>query len=287
MSRLQHSVDTPEKTPSIAFEPPQYYQPQHPLFQHAEATFEKLVKGSPAPVKSIYIVLIKSGTLEPVGTISLHSSTITTETKEEVKKLLAAKHYELENPDDTLVLIGTAANPSAYTKDKDGKLILDPAKCLKVKAKLSALFSEMPGNTWIRVKDLIKSLKCGRWAKKCKAARTEKLKKVVVPLITTIYALENAIKTLEDPRLRFLDSKDEKATEVLGAGLLEIWEQVIQCQTAFGQIESTLNPFPNDPKRNKEYFIQQLIKLLRAMADQLNSLDKKLSLPQVILTKSL
>ena len=36
MSRLQHSVDTPKETPSIAFEPPQYYQPQHPLFQHAE-----------------------------------------------------------------------------------------------------------------------------------------------------------------------------------------------------------------------------------------------------------
>ena len=36
MSRLQHSVGTPKETPSIAFEPPQYYQPQHPLFQHAE-----------------------------------------------------------------------------------------------------------------------------------------------------------------------------------------------------------------------------------------------------------
>ena len=36
MSRLQHSVDTPKKTHSIAFEPPQYYQPQHPLFQQAE-----------------------------------------------------------------------------------------------------------------------------------------------------------------------------------------------------------------------------------------------------------
>ena len=36
MSRLQHSVGTPKKTPSIAFESPQYYQPQHPLFQHAE-----------------------------------------------------------------------------------------------------------------------------------------------------------------------------------------------------------------------------------------------------------
>ena len=39
MSRLQHSVDTPKKTPSIAFEPPQYYQPQHPLFQQAEANW--------------------------------------------------------------------------------------------------------------------------------------------------------------------------------------------------------------------------------------------------------
>ena len=139
MSRLQHSVDTPEKTPSIAFEPPQYYQPQHPLFQQAEATFEKLVEGSPAPVKRIYIVLIKSGTLEPVGTISLYSSAITPEIKEEVKNLLATKHYALVKPNAALVLIGTADKKTPYRKNRDGSLIirkgkpiLDPAKCVKV-----------------------------------------------------------------------------------------------------------------------------------------------------------
>ena len=38
MSRLQHSVDTSKETHSIALESPQNYQPQHPLFQHAEPT---------------------------------------------------------------------------------------------------------------------------------------------------------------------------------------------------------------------------------------------------------
>ena len=144
MSRLQHSVDTPKKTHSITFEPPQYYQPQHPLFQQAEATFEKLVKGSPAPVKSIYIVLIKSGTLKPVGTISLHSSNITPEIKKEVKNLLATKHYALETPNAALVLIDGESKKTPYRKNIDGSLItrngkpiLDPLKCVKVKSRWS------------------------------------------------------------------------------------------------------------------------------------------------------
>ena len=37
MSRLQHSVDSSKETSNIALNPPHYYQPQHPLFQHAES----------------------------------------------------------------------------------------------------------------------------------------------------------------------------------------------------------------------------------------------------------
>ena len=103
MSRLQHSVDTPKKTHSITFEPPQYYQPQHPLFQQAEATFEKLVKrASPAPVnKRIYIVLIKQWYFEASRN---YKSSILVNITPEIEKnrsqsnLLATKHISHLKP---------------------------------------------------------------------------------------------------------------------------------------------------------------------------------------------
>lgn len=68
MSRLQHSVDTLKKTPSIAFEPPQYYQPQHPLFQQAEGYVYKSQSQQKSDHNAEFLILICKGTI--VGTVS-------------------------------------------------------------------------------------------------------------------------------------------------------------------------------------------------------------------------